>query len=67
MSATIGGTRKVADQAAGQITGRANTVKANTTESLLLTSILTLLLLVLLPLAKPVTLGRAGHGTVRRC
>jgi hypothetical protein len=48
MSTTIGDTRKVADQLDGQITVRANTLKANATKSLLLTSIATLILLVLL-------------------
>ena len=48
MSTTIGDTRKVADQLDGQITVRANTLKANATKSLLLTSIATLVLLMLL-------------------
>jgi hypothetical protein len=48
MSTTIGDTRKVADQLAGQITLRADTLESNATKSLLLTSIVTLLLLVLL-------------------
>jgi hypothetical protein len=56
MSTTIGDTRKVADQLSGQVTARANTLKANAAKALLLTSILTLLLLVLListALARP--------------
>jgi len=56
MSTTIDDTRKVTDQAAGQITARANTLKSNATRRLLLTSIITLLLLVLLfvtALARP--------------
>jgi hypothetical protein len=48
MSTTIGDTRKVADQGAGQITVRADTLRSNATKSLLLTSIVTLLLVVLL-------------------
>jgi len=48
MSTTIGDTRKIAGQLAGQITGQANTLKATATKSLLLTSIATLVLLVLL-------------------
>jgi hypothetical protein len=45
-----------ADQAVGQITGRADPLKSNATTSLLLTSIVTLLLLILListALARP--------------
>jgi Nitrate and nitrite sensing len=56
MSTTIDDTRQVADQAAGQITARANTLKSNATRRLLLASIITLLLLVLLivtALARP--------------
>jgi hypothetical protein len=56
MSTTIGDTRKVADQLSGQVTARANTLKANAAKALLLTIILTLLLLVLListALARP--------------
>ena len=63
MSTTIGDTRKVADQAVGQITGRANTLKSNATKSLLLTSVVTLLLLVLListALARPLRRLRSG-------
>jgi hypothetical protein len=63
MSTTIGDTRKVADQAVGQITGRANTLKSNATKSLLLTSTVTLLLLVLLlstALARPLRRLRSG-------
>jgi hypothetical protein len=48
MSTTVGDTRKVAGQAVGQITVRADTLKSNAAKSLLLTSIVTLLLLVLL-------------------
>jgi hypothetical protein len=48
ISTTIGDTRQVADQAAGQITTRANILKSNATERLLLTSVITLLLLALL-------------------
>ena len=48
MSTTIGDTRKVAGQAVGQITVRANILKSNAARSLLLTSIVTLLLLMLL-------------------
>jgi len=48
MSTTVGDTRKVADQAVGQITDRADTLKSNATKSLLLTGVVTLLLLVLL-------------------
>jgi hypothetical protein len=56
MSTTIDDTRQVADQAAGQITVRADTLKSNATRRLLLTSIITLLILVLLfltALARP--------------
>jgi hypothetical protein len=63
MSTTVGDTRKVADQAVGQIIGRANTLKSNATTSLLLTSIVTLLLLVLLlstALARPLRKLRSG-------
>ncbi len=62
-STTIGDTRKVADQAVGQITGRADTLKSNATKSLLLTSVVTLLLLVLListALARPLRRLRSG-------
>ena len=69
MSTTIGDTRKIADQLADQITVRANTLKANATKSLLLTSIVTLLLLVLLiltalarPLRKPVQMAHPSVG-----
>jgi hypothetical protein len=69
MSTTVGDTRKVADQAAGQITARADTLKANATEKLLLTSVVTLLLLVLLivtalarPLRKLVQLAHPSDG-----
>jgi hypothetical protein len=48
MSTTIDDIRKVADQLDGQITAQANTLKANATKRLLLTSIATLVLLVLL-------------------
>lgn len=48
MSATIGDTRKVADQLADQITGRADTLKANAAKSLLFTSIATAALLLVL-------------------
>jgi hypothetical protein len=48
MSTTIGDTRKVADQLAGQITGQANTLESNATKSLLLTSTAALALLVVL-------------------
>jgi len=63
MGTTIGDTRKVADQAVGQITVRANTLKSNATKRLLLASIVTLLLLVLListALARPLRKGRSG-------
>jgi hypothetical protein len=56
MSTTIDDTRQVADQAAGQITARADTLKSNATKRLLLASIITLLVLVLLivtALARP--------------
>ena len=56
MSTTIDDTREVADQAAGQITARADILKSNATSRLLLTSIIALLLLVLLivtALARP--------------
>jgi hypothetical protein len=56
MSTTIDDTRQVADQAAGQVTARADTLKSNATKRLLVTSIITLLLLVLLlvtALARP--------------
>ncbi len=63
MSTTIGDTRKVADQLAGQITDQANTLKSNATKSLLLTSIATLVLLLLLlisaVLARPLRKQRA--------
>jgi hypothetical protein len=49
-STTLGDTRKIAGQLAGQITVRADTLKSNATKSLLLTSIVTLLLLLLLVL-----------------
>jgi hypothetical protein len=42
MSTTIAGMRKVTAQLAGQITGRADTLKSDATRSLLLTSIATL-------------------------
>jgi Nitrate and nitrite sensing len=48
MSTTIDDTRQVADQAAGQVTARADTLKSHATKRLLVTSIITLLLLVLL-------------------
>ena len=48
MSTTIGDTRKVTGQLAGQITVRADTLKADSNRSLLLTTIVMLLLLVLL-------------------
>ena len=63
MSTTVGDTRKVADQAVGQITGRADTLKSNATKSLLLTGVVTLLLLVLLlstALARPLRKLRSG-------
>jgi len=63
MSTTVGGTRKVADQAVGQITGRADTLTSNATKSLLLTGVVTLLLLVLLlstALARPLRTLRSG-------
>ncbi len=63
MSTTIGDTRKVADQLAGQITGQASTLKSNAAKSLLLTSIALVLLLVLLTsavLALPLRKQRAG-------
>jgi hypothetical protein len=56
MSTTIGDTRIVADQLAGQITGQANTLKSNATKSLLLTSTAALALLLVLAsavLARP--------------
>jgi hypothetical protein len=69
MSTTIDDTRKVADQAAGQITARADTLKSNATRRLLLTSIITLLLLVLLivtglarPLRKLVQMAYPSDG-----
>jgi hypothetical protein len=74
MSTTIGDTRKITDQLAGQITVRANTLKANATKSLLLTSLVTLLLLVLLvstalvrPLVRPLRKLRSGplHAVTR--
>ena len=63
MSTTIADTRTVADQLADQITVRANTLKANATKSLLLTSLVTLLLLVLpisTALARPLRKLRSG-------
>jgi Nitrate and nitrite sensing/HAAS len=48
MSTTIGDTRKVTGQLAGQITVRADTLKSSAAKSLLLTGIVTLLLLMLL-------------------
>jgi Nitrate and nitrite sensing len=48
MSTTIDDTREVAEQAAGQITVRADSLNSNATRRLLLTSIITLLLLALL-------------------
>jgi nitrate/nitrite sensing protein len=48
MSTTVGDTRKVAGQLAGQITVRADTLKSNATRSLLFTSIVALLLVILL-------------------
>jgi Nitrate and nitrite sensing/HAAS len=48
MSTTVGDTRKVAGQLAGQITVRADTLRSNATRSLLFTSIVALLLVVLL-------------------
>jgi hypothetical protein len=57
MTTTIGDTRKVADQLAGQITGQANTLKSNAAKTLLLTStaVLALLLVLLISavLARP--------------
>jgi hypothetical protein len=65
MSTTIDDTRQVADQAAGQITARADTLKSNATKRLLLTSIITLLLLMLLiltALARPLRkLAQMAH------
>ena len=59
MSTTIADMRMVADQLASQITGQADTMKSNTTRSLLLTSLATLaLLLVLLTAAVLVIAGR---------
>jgi hypothetical protein len=52
-----------ADQAVGQITGRADTLKSNATKSLLLTGVVTLLLLALLlstALARPLRRLRSG-------
>ena len=71
MSTTIGDTRKVAGQFAGQITVRADTLKSNTTTTLLLTSIVTLLLLLGLliavalarSLARP--LGKPGRPSLQ--
>jgi len=63
MSTTIGDTRKVAGQLAGQITGQASTLKSNAAKSLLLTSIALVLLLVLptsAVLARPLRKQRAG-------
>ena len=48
MSTTIGDTRQVVGQLAGQITGQANTLKSNAAKSLLLTSATLALLLMLL-------------------
>jgi hypothetical protein len=47
MSTTIGDTRQVTEQLAGQLTARANTLKANPTRSLLLAGIVTLAVLTL--------------------
>jgi hypothetical protein len=69
ISTTIDDTRQVADQAAGQITARADTLNSNATRRLLLTSIITLLLLLLLivtalarPLRKLVQLAHPSDG-----
>jgi hypothetical protein len=69
MSTTIDDTRQVADQAAGQITARADSLKSNATRRLLLASIITLLLLVLLivtALARPLSklVNRSGRQSV---
>jgi hypothetical protein len=48
MSTTIGDTRQVTDQLAGQLTTRANTLKADPTRSLLLAGIVTSAVLLLL-------------------
>jgi len=69
ISTTIDDTRKVADQAAGQISARANTLKSNATKRLLLASIVTLLILVLLivtALARPLRklVNRSGRRSV---
>jgi hypothetical protein len=69
MSTTIDDTRLVADQAAGQITARADTLNSNATSRLLLTSIIALLLLVLLSvtaLARPLRklLNQIGRRSV---
>jgi hypothetical protein len=69
ISTTIDDTRKVADQAAGQITARANALNSNATKRLLLASIVTLLLVVLLivtalarPLRKLVQMAHPSDG-----
>jgi nitrate/nitrite sensing protein/HAAS domain-containing protein len=65
MSTIITDTRVVADQDAGQITIRANTLKANAAKSLLLTSIATLVLLVLLISTALARSNRRGDGKPR--
>jgi hypothetical protein len=55
MSTTIGDTRKVVGQLAGQITVRADTLKSNATKSLLLTSIIALMLLLVLLISAVLT------------
>jgi hypothetical protein len=69
ISTTIDDTRKVADQAVGQITARANALNSNATKRLLLASIVTLLLLLLLivtALARPLRklVNRSGRRSV---
>jgi len=67
MSTTIGDTRTVAGQLAGQITGQANALKSNAAKRLLLTSAATVALLLVLLISAALALqgSRAGARRVR--
>jgi signal transduction histidine kinase len=54
MTATIGDSRKVANQLTAQITDRANSLRSHATQVLLLTSVVTLLLLLLVVLVSTI-------------
>jgi hypothetical protein len=66
ISTTIDDTRQVADQAAGQITARANALNSNAARRLLLTSIITLLLVLLTVTALARPLRKLVNQTGRR-